>query len=593
MTAPQHQRDVGSLPVRVRFKTSNGAPRQERVLRDRFRLGFGDDCDIRLTGAKGPNVVFEVQGERGPLLVATALPPEEFSNYVEVSIDGEPLKQSLTTLHSGARIDVMDKATQRHYQFVLVADRVHPWIRPRNLLIVIAMLSFIGALFGGYLYWSMLGTKTEVRQASDSVRQISKRFTTTANELIDKVQKMSSADAELLSALNELRSLQAATLQDLQRDFASRMGELERRRREDVTERRQSTFDTERQLQQLRSEVSQQMVASFAQLKDLEQRLYESIAERFAAQEPSGTALKRVFADAKSAVLYIRTRYRVRLGEQTQSKELSALGTGFVVASNGLALTAQHVMYPWRYDRELLVLSQLGLAEVIPSSVRWSVWKAGASVLSDSTESESYNDEAAYNSQDGGGDVRLLFAPETKLSSALVPSPVGLVEIPVPLPGATDVAVFQLNPAMSQFDPLSLAAGVPQVEPLDEVLAIGYPYSRLDNGSAWPQAVRGFVRRSGGEFLELDAAVHPGLSGGPLMDSRADVIGMLSATIGSEVYGVAVHAGDLSNVLTLARQRVAQEQRRLTTIGCDPGRTDGAFDQGTWNAYVCEAAQEK
>jgi hypothetical protein len=46
-----------------------------------------------------------------------------------------------------------------------------------------------------------------------------------------------------------------------------------------------------------------------------------------------------------------------------------------------------------------------------------------------------------------------------------------------------------------------LADGQEVAESSDEVLAIGYPCSRLKNRQAWPQGVRGFVRQVGDELF--------------------------------------------------------------------------------------------
>jgi len=262
-----------------------------------------------------------------------------------------------------------------------------------------------------------------------------------------------------------------------------------------------------------------------------------------------------------------------------------------VVGDRGLAISAQHVLFPWRFDRELLVLARLELAEVVPDSVRWSVWLAGSRVLSDAADDDSFDEQGAFNSgapQQRG--LRMLAVPQPRLTPTLVPSPLGVVELPVPLPGAGDVAVFQIMSFDSPLPYLKLTSSM-EVEALDEVLVLGYPYSRLKDGVGWPQGVRGFVRRADDELVEIDAAVHPGLSGGPVLDHNGEVLGMVSAIIGSEVYGTAVRARHLRAVLDDAREHVRKEERRLSDLGCDPGTVDGVFDAATWRAYQCEAGR--
>jgi len=79
-----------------------------------------------------------------------------------------------------------------------------------------------------------------------------------------------------------------------------------------------------------------------------------------------------------------------------------------------------------------------------------------------------------------------------------------------------------------QFDEpvAALAIAAQAAEPLDEALAVGYPFSRLEDGVSAPQGVTGFVRRVTENVLELDTALNPGLSGGPILNLDGDVIGM-------------------------------------------------------------------
>ena len=136
---------------------------------------------------------------------------------------------------------------------------------------------------------------------------------------------------------------------------------------------------------------------------------------------------------------------------------------------------------------------------------------------------------------------------------------------------------------------LDLAAGT--AEPLDEALALGYPFSRLEDGRAVPQAVTGFVRRVTEEILELDTALSPGVSGGPILNRAGEVIGMAVGVLESDVYGLAIRARDLRRTLDDTAVRVRSEEARLQALGCAPGDVDGVFDERTWAAYVCERAR--
>ncbi len=589
-------RRVSSLPLRLKLEPEDGGPAHERVLRSPFRLGFGPECDIQLGGEQGPEVVFQVERARGPLLIASALPPEEYDHFVELKIDGEPLRQPVKELHPGTRLDIFDKSTKRRYS-VVVDAAAQRWLRPRNLAIVMSVLVVIGSGFAAYMYWSLRGTQSEIARTSERVQQAEAALERTANELLASVARMGSTDAELAAAIRELSALQHGAARDIREEFARRIADLDAQTREameqaqqaDVEQARELTAEAQARLDALREEFSTRMVESYQKLKEVEQALLSTMAQRFAERRPTQARLKDVLQTSRSSVLFVQTRYRVHFAAEDKPRELSGFGTGFLVGPNGLAVSAQHVMFPWRHDRDLLVLEQLGVVKVMPESVRWSVWTAGKQVLRDSSDPTSFNTEQAFQSDQAERGLRMLAHPAPVLTPMMVPSPIGVVEVPVPTPGASDVAVFQLM----QFEPklpyLSLPQEPADVDSLDEVLLIGYPYSRLDDGKAWPQGVRGFVRRVVGDLLEIDAAVHPGLSGAPMLNAAGEVLGMVSAVIGSDVYGVAVRAEDIHAALAKAREHVRREERRLAGIGCNPGAVDGVFDQHTHEAYRCES----
>jgi len=111
--------------------------------------------------------------------------------------------------------------------------------------------------------------------------------------------------------------------------------------------------------------------------------------------------------------------------------------------------------------------------------------------------------------------------------------------VKIPSPGASDVAVFRLEGHEGEMPYLTMGPAAAVVEPLDDVAAIGYPFSRLQGGVAIPQAVRGFVRRVGPDMVEVDLPLHPGLSGAPLVNGAGEVVAMASAIYQSPLYGVA------------------------------------------------------
>jgi serine protease Do len=86
------------------------------------------------------------------------------------------------------------------------------------------------------------------------------------------------------------------------------------------------------------------------------------------------------------------------------------------------------------------------------------------------------------------------------------------------------VAVLKMNSARSDFPAATLGSSS-SAQIGEGVLAIGYPYI-----AEWPVFTKGIVsakpRLYGYDWLQLDAALNHGNSGGPLVNLRGEVIGI-------------------------------------------------------------------
>ncbi len=154
--------------------------------------------------------------------------------------------------------------------------------------------------------------------------------------------------------------------------------------------------------------------------------------------------------------------------------------------------------------------------------------------------------------------------------------------------GKSDLVVFQVLDFSRRFPHVQLPGKGAGVTALDEIMVIGYPLSRLRNGVAAPQPSRGRVRRVGHDILELDSPLHPGNSGGPILDRHGRAIGLASAILDSPVYGIAVKGEDLRAAWSSIRVSIREEQVRLKALGCNPGPLDGIPGRRTWEARRCE-----
>jgi|GEM_PF-2015760 S1-C subfamily serine protease len=140
---------------------------------------------------------------------------------------------------------------------------------------------------------------------------------------------------------------------------------------------------------------------------------------------------------------------------------------------------------------------------------------------------------------------------------------------------ATDVALLRASSGKWHPSVLSDSA---QAQPGDVVLAVGSPFG-LENsvtmgiisatGRADLEGVGGILQ----DFIQTDAAIHPGNSGGPLVDGLGRVVGMNTARYGSENIGLAVPVNlalkVASDLFSLGRVQRGHLGIRLSNLGAE------------------------
>ncbi len=572
-------------PIHVRFQDAADHRLLKGQFPQRLRCGYAEDCEMRLPDGSGPDVLFELSRDGRILKFSTQLPPHELKNFVTVAVDGKSIEEPERHLRPGSRLDVIDKSGRRLYS--LVADVLTPWyIRRQFLAVAMLLLTVIGSGYAGYVY-------TVLKQARIQLVNAEQRLARTETRVMDTLRRLESTETQLSGAITELQLLQEASNRDIRVEFDRRLNDISSRAREnlarlseeDTRAREDLEEETQRRIASLREDFSSKMVDTYQNFKELEGRLLESVKSQIKSQEPEGELYKRILETASDSVVFIHTSYKVEITRSNEISEYNSFGTGFLIAEDGLGLTAQHVLFPWRYEREFLMLKELGLVKYVPDSVRWSVWMTGSTVMNESKDEKEISSDTGYRSDQDVKGLRFLYSPQINISEELASTPAGMVMVPVPVPDGSDVAVFQIMDFDSKFKRLKLAKG--KTEPLDDVLAVGYPFSRLREGVAIPQAVRGFVRVVGPEVMELDTPLHPGLSGGPIVNRRGQVVGMAMAVFQSDVYGLAVHTRGLDNALQQALVVVREEEQKLADMGCNPGKIDGHIDRKAHAAFIC------
>lgn len=141
-----------------------------------------------------------------------------------------------------------------------------------------------------------------------------------------------------------------------------------------------------------------------------------------------------------------------------------------------------------------------------------------------------------------------------------------------------DIAVLAIDAAPSA---LPLIATPPAVR--TNVFAVGYP---LDPARTQPQSARGIVAGYLDDgTVQLDMALNPGNSGGPLIDEREQVLGMVVARgkveAGVQGIGYAVSAAKLAEQLAEAKRRLPSTPQLTENLRAAATVVDEMIQHGT------------
>ncbi len=466
--------------------------------------------------------------------------------------------------------------------------------KPRPAAVVALLLA--GGLFlmllgleeQSELEFALQTTRTRLERTESRLKRAEYRDVAREARVREAEQRLHRAEARLDRAMVELDSR-----------IDERLGGMEalsQRQYQDISLQVSQTQESLEQaarlrLQSLREEMASELVAQLEEMKVQEQAMLSAISSQVTSARKESEAFKETFSRNRDSILFIRTDYQVVLASTGERRTFTSFGTGFLISPVGVGMTARHVIYPWLFNRKLKALQTLGLAQVVPDSLRITMWLTDTRVLAQQAESPQFIMKNGYRTNPQREDIRILYTAELEMTVERTESPVGPIEISMPKLGRSDLLVFQILDFSRRFPYVRLADSALRVSALDEIMVVGYPLSRLENGMAIPQPSRGRVRRVGRELLEFDSPLHPGISGGPILNRQGRAIGLASAILDSPVYGVAVKGEDLRAAWKAVRHATRQEQARLKELGCDPGPIDGVPGKRTWEAGRCGAAQ--
>lgn len=116
---------------------------------------------------------------------------------------------------------------------------------------------------------------------------------------------------------------------------------------------------------------------------------------------------------------------------------------------------------------------------------------------------------------------------------------------------AHDLAVVQLNEPPPDLASLPVADAPPDQG--SEVWAIGHPFASAASGElegtlVWSVS-RGVISAVGSNFLQTDAALNPGNSGGPLIRADGQLVGVVSRKLAGDNVAFATHASFATAIL--------------------------------------------
>ena len=208
----------------------------------------------------------------------------------------------------------------------------------------------------------------------------------------------------------------------------------------------------------------------------------------------------------------------------------AAEGTAFFVDQEGYLLTSRHVSCPWLEDPHFAaVVQQLRMQNLIPFfGSRLFLWFEGQRAFNRAgrmVESPDLTDfffvENAFSTESPPRLHIAGVAKSTVRTRQMFTSPL-----------KDDFAVLKIEKVPAGLEPIPLDLGMdPRKLPkLTRVIALGFPLgARTQADTVNVSVVEGNVRRTFENMFQIDASLHGGNSGGPVIDSRGRAIGIVSA----------------------------------------------------------------